>query len=204
MHTQEGYGTYFVVCVSVCEESTASEHRFYDKVSIVADCSLRFQDFQLTELSDVSFTSYRSFCSFFTVVAIFLNHALIWATMRGHAVPPFKRMHKADSIWSAPYATWCFLNLLHVRGLLLCSLQFLYLTEREVVSTKICPQCFAHVNVRGLCVIVVIVLYSNKVSVDSDRKSQRIAMRSKRALETVHDVKSRIEQTWPIKECWEA
>ena len=42
--------------------------------------------------------------------------------------------------------------------------------------------------------IVVIVLYSNIVSADSTRKGQRIAMRSKRALETVHDVKYRQEQ----------
>ena len=53
--------TVLCVCVCVCEESTALEHRFYDKVSIAADCLLRFQDFQLTELSDVvSFMSHFS------------------------------------------------------------------------------------------------------------------------------------------------
>ena len=75
--------TELTLCVCVCEVSTALEHRFYDKVSIAADCSLCFQDFQLIELSDVSFTSYRSFHSSFTVVAIFLNHVLIRATTQG-------------------------------------------------------------------------------------------------------------------------
>ena len=104
--------TVLCVCVCVCEESTALEHRFYDKVSIAADCLLRFQNFPLIELSDVSFTSYRSFCSSITVAALFLNHVLIQATACSCAAPPLKRMHKTDSIWSAPYATWCFLNLL--------------------------------------------------------------------------------------------
>ena len=75
MRKRANYGTYFV-CVR--EESTALEHRFYDKVSIAADCSLHFQDFQLTELSDVvSFMSYRSFRSSFAVATTFLNHVLI-------------------------------------------------------------------------------------------------------------------------------
>ena len=82
-----------LVCVYVCEESTALKHRFYDKVSIAADCLLHFQDFQLTELSDVVyFTSWRSFRSSFMVVAIFLNHILIWAIVCGCAAPPLKHM----------------------------------------------------------------------------------------------------------------
>ena len=104
------------VCVCVCEESTDLVHRFYDKVSIAADCSLRFQDFQLTELSNVSFTSYRSFRSSFMVAAVFLNHVLIQATARARLRRAASQAHvrtpKVDSIWSAPYATWCFLNLL--------------------------------------------------------------------------------------------
>ena len=74
MHAQEGYGTYFVcvcVCVSVCVESTAQEQTLYNKLSVAADFSLRFQ---LTEVA--SFTSYRPFRSFFEVVAILLHDEL--------------------------------------------------------------------------------------------------------------------------------
>ena len=57
MHAQEGYGNYFV-CVCVCVECTAQEQSLYDKLSIAADFSLCFRDFQLTELSEVvSFTT---------------------------------------------------------------------------------------------------------------------------------------------------
>ena len=45
--------TVLTLCVCVSEASTVLEHRFYDNVNIAADCLLRFQDFQLTELSDV-------------------------------------------------------------------------------------------------------------------------------------------------------
>ena len=64
------------VYVCVCEESTALQHRFYDEVrSIAPDCSLRFQDFQLTELSDViSFTSYRYFRSSSMIAANFTTY----------------------------------------------------------------------------------------------------------------------------------
>ena len=41
---------------------------------------------------------------------------------------------------------------------------------------------------------MIVVILKHEVSADSARKSQRIAMRSKRALETLHDVKRRQEQ----------
>ena len=63
------------VCVCVCVASIAQEQSLYDKLSIAADFSLRFQDFQLTELSEVvSFTSYRPFRTFFEVATIFFLH----------------------------------------------------------------------------------------------------------------------------------
>ena len=123
------------VLVCVCEESTALEHRFYNKVSIAADCLLRFQDFQLTELSDVvSFMSYRSFCSSLTVAAIFLNHILIRATTWSHCTASQAHMQGRFNM----ECTICHMVFLEfallVRGSLLCSVQFHYLAEREVVS----------------------------------------------------------------------
>ena len=74
MHKRDNYGT---LCVCECVESTAQEQSLYDKLSIAADVSLHFQDFQLTELSEVvSFTSYRPFRSFFEVVAILFHNEL--------------------------------------------------------------------------------------------------------------------------------
>ena len=111
------------MCVYVCEESTALEHRFYDKVNIAADCSLCFQDFQLTELSDiVSFMCYRSFHSSFTVAAIFLNHVLIQVTARCRATPPLKRMHEGRFNMEYTICHMVFLEFaLLIRGSLLCS-----------------------------------------------------------------------------------
>ena len=67
-------------------------------------------------------------------------------------------------------------------------------TEVELLSMpalkKICPQCFANVNVRRS--LHVIVAYTQMQSFSGC--SQRIAMKSMGALETIHEIKCRQEQ----------
>ena len=58
--------------------------------------------------------------------------------------------------------------------------------------SKTCPQCFTNVNVkRSVCDCRHCFVLKHKVFVDACRKSQRLAKRSKRALETTAETISR-------------
>ena len=81
------------VCVCVCGVY-CSRTKFIRQT----DFSLRFHDFQLTELSGVvSFTSYRPFRSFFEVAAIFLHDELPRAQYT-HAQPRFYMEHTISHV----------------------------------------------------------------------------------------------------------
>ena len=60
--------------------------------------------------------------------------------------------------------------------------------------TKSCPECHTVVNVKKtVCVCGHCFVLKLKVSYDTARKSKRIAMKSKRALETVAETMNRQE-----------
>ena len=113
------------MCVCVCRVYCSRTKFIRQTISVPADFSLRFQDFQLTKLSEVvSFTSSRPSRSFFEVAAILLH----------------------DKLLRAPYAhwraSWILCTISHVAFVATLELKdgcwsaciYFILTEVEVVS----------------------------------------------------------------------